>query len=392
MVTFLTFALTAAAYAEPKLVPGSAAITGRINASKGCTGEAQIWISRDSLLLYQAAAMPGASFEFHVMPGPIDVNVTSEAGCIASATARLKANRIENLELALTRPSAVKGRSPAGMGFCPNCGMIGAGGFSTGWVPSPMIMPVGGPWWYPSTMMFTPPSPWLMGPMFPGNGAAWMHGGGAMGKPNVYISAPAGTHVRVSVEAQPGTNLLGAVPAHDTGGWEAEVRAPYSLATDGALLGYLFYDYRFNPQSLQTTDGFCAAREDLIPRLVAELRRAGFEEYELKDFASYWTYKMPYADSYCVYPQDERQLAPIAKLKITPTPASVTRVGFMVVPQTPGWRPPIMASKPAREWTPHYIAANGQVMPFEATRQPAASGKHAITIREWGVGFLRGAN
>lgn len=389
---------------EVKPFAGSGAVVGRVSAAKGCAlGEAQVWVSSGSTLLYQAAVMAGATFEFHVMPGPIEVVATSKEGCFAETRLVARADQVSAVELGMSRlarkseplAKAKKrdGRSPAAM-WCPYCGT------QSNYYSMPMagmpFMPMGMPWWAPYGMMnysnFYYPGPWMnggiYGPMYPGPGGGWMNGGAVMGKPNLYVSAPAGTKLKLRVDFPEEHNLLAAIPLHGKSGWEAEVVAPYRLKAGDASYAYLFYDYRFNAERLQREEGFCVKAEELLGRLASELVRSGFAAYEVKDFKGYWQYKMPRSSDYCVYPQDERQLAGIAPLQASPSPASVTRVGFMVVPQEEGRTALWFQAKPLREWAPHRRDSGGVVVPVSASgRAPAAE---SVQLREWGVGFVRG--
>lgn len=399
----------------PKPFKGSATITGVIqDVPKACEGEMQIWISQSSTLLYQASAMKDASFEFHVMPGPHEVTVISQTGCLFERSVKLRADEVSELRVALKTPSTPKAqaageRKPAqviGGAVCPYCGASGfAGGVGMGGMGMGMgnMGGMGGfgmnPWWSPFGMMnysnFFYPAPWMWGGIYPSfypGPMMWpsVPGGGMMGKPNMYFDGPAGQEIQVQVEMTQDSNWLAAVPMHGTKGWKGKIQGPDQLELNGAKLAYAFYDYRLNPTLLQSQEGFCTAPETLMPKLTSELERAGFSAYEVKDFREYWQLKLPRAPSYCVYPQDERQLSRATKLKITPAPEKVIRIAFMIVPQDTGFTPDYFKQKPRTAWTPHAREAGGVIValdpPATANRTPAS--KTGITVREWGVGFL----
>jgi hypothetical protein len=386
----------AASSAEINLVAGSVAITGRLTQSAQCEdSEAMLWVSTGSTLLYQAAVMKGTTFEFHVMPGPMEVVVSSKSGCLAEERFLAQRGQVKEIQLQLspvTTASAGANRAPASSGYwCPYCGGPGTMGILPQSPPfSPQV-----PWWVSQGNLaysnFYYPAPWMgggiYGPYYPGGGGGWWNGGAMMGKPNLYVSAPEGTKLEIDVGMKPGSNLLAAVPLHGKKGWSAEVLGPYRLKSGDSEQAFLFYDYRFNPKVLQETEGFCTTPEKLLPELTRHLEMAGFEAYEVKDFRDYWSYKMPRANSYCVFPQDERQLSKVATLKISPVPRSVTRVGFMIVPQQQGFEPPMFKSKPTKVWAPH-VLQSGKILPVEKGRDTASSG--SLRIREWGVGFLQG--
>lgn len=374
--------------AEPAtLYPGSAAITGKVKLDTPCAkrapnAEGQIWVSRGKTLLYQAAVMPGASFEFHVTPGPIDLAVTDQSGCYFEKKLEVAAGEKKDLrDVRLTMIDPKSGRSPA-MSGCYTC-MMNAGlpVMSVGAMPVPMAA---GPPWVPYGQFgynnFYFPGPWsnggLVGPMYPGVFPGMNTGGAMMGKPNVYIEAPKGTEVEVKVIPEAGSHLLAAVPIHGSVGWKAKVLGPNQIRSDGARLGFLFYDYRMDPGLLQSEAGFCAPNaKETVVQMAKVLKQSGFTDYEIKDFTVYWDVKLPAKDSYCVYPQDERSLSKVARLEVSPKSAQVTRVGFMVVPATATGRAHFKKD-PVRAWVP------------EKTSTLRAPASKEIRVREWGVGFL----
>ncbi len=269
-------------------------------------------------------------------------------------------------------------------GVCPWCGInnnFGAtpfyGGFGFYGMPSFYQQPYM-PWYSPfggmSYSNFYYPSPWAGGGMdmsfFPGGG----HGG--MGKPNLYISGPAGTLIHVQVQLPKESTLLAAVPIHGANGWTGMLEGNGSISSQGVSYPYFFYDLRMNEDSLQAERGFCVGQDSLISKLTEVLEQKGFKPNEVKDFREYWSVKMPLSQKYCVFPQENLEMDTIAKLQITPAPARVTRVGFMIV-----------IAEGLVQSTRKFTREPSQ--PWKETKDLLASeNTQGIQIREWGVGFV----
>ncbi len=365
------------------LIPGASAIHGRVEGKSVCArGENQVWISRGKELLYQATVPAGSTFEFYVRPGPHDIVLTTESGCMAEVHVETRQGEVSEVVLApreLADHRKSQGRSPANSGMCVHCGMMNGG-----MAVSPFASPFpAGPLWVPYGMMSYPnfysPGPWMNGGFnaaaYPGFPGGWHHGGAVAGKPNVYIHGPPGTSFKFRVVPQGKTHLLASVPAHGKRGWTAKQNSSGDggIHSESAELAYLFYDYRFEPGRLQGEEGFCTDRTSLMPRLEQTMSEAGFTPNEIEDFHEYWSIKMPAAKSFCVFPQDERVLESIAHLEVRPVPLYSKRVVFIIVPNDS--TAPLLKQPPLRAWVPKK----------QVERIPASNG---LGIHEWGVGFL----
>lgn len=273
-------------------------------------------------------------------------------------------------------------------GYCPTCvGAVPAQAM-TPWGVSPPYywntgpMMFGGfygpaPWSYvpqPPAYYSAPvsyPSPGIIPGYFPGGGGFFA------AKPNLYLLGAVGTDVSVKVKfVEEGANWLAAVPVHGEQGWRVTLAERNKLRSGDVTYGYLYSDYRAYGRVLQDQEGFCAPKEDIISKIALEMKRAGFSGRELADFMEYWSVKFPQSESYCVYPQDDRQLEKIASLEINPKPVAMRRVIFLVQVQE-GLRKNggKFTKAPKRPWNP---------VPL---RVPAAESRE-IVAREWGVGFL----
>ena len=272
-------------------------------------------------------------------------------------------------------------------GFCPTCGYG---------VTPPGIMPWGIPapdYWNTGPMMFAnfyAPAPWSYAPspsmypsmshqspgvvpgFFPGNGGFFA------AKPNLYVLGPDGAQVNVKLRlVEEGANWLVAVPTHGAQGWQATLTNGDRVRVNGVSYGYLYSDYRAYGKPLQDAEGFCAPKNLVLRRMATEMKMAGFTEREIAHFLEYWTVKLPQSESFCVYPQDERQLDQIAVLEITPKPAVVRRLLFLVqVKEGLRKNGGKVTQAPRRVWRPPPL------------RMPAAMDTQAVVVHEWGVGFL----
>lgn len=278
-------------------------------------------------------------------------------------------------------------------GYCTTCGQgnqFGQMPFygTTGNYLTPSFFPSHYPWWAGYGAMsysnFYYPGAWknngIDGAMYPG------HGGGFAAKPNLYVSGPSGTDVKVRVNLAQDSQMLIAVPGHGLTGWAAKISDGDRLSSKGASYDFLYYDYRFNEKKMQDTAGFCTEREGLIPKMADGLKAAGFTTPEIEDFREHWSVKIPPADRYCVFPQDSRFLDRVAPLSIEPKPASVTRFLFVVVLDETFalGRATSFNKAPKKTWD---YAAKAEP---KRDRAPASALANGIAVREWGVGFLQG--
>jgi hypothetical protein len=377
-------------------------VIASVSASDECKADAnEIWVSSRRTLLYQGDIPAGGSAEFHVMPGRTTLTVTGEHGCFAETELDAQPGRVNEvrLELALAKEARrlgeleraskkKRGRAPAQFyqygGICPTCGQSFNNYGALPYFYAPMS-------YYPSWGSFGA----LSYPNFYSPGAwsgyglssfAYPYAGNlGVGKPNVYLSGPTGTVVKLKVAYPDASHALAAIPEHGDAGWSAKLESDGAVSERGAIYHYLHYDYRANASELQSARGFCAEREDLVPRLAQALSERGFTDEAIRDFRQYWSIKLPPGSQFCVFPQEERELARIAPLDVQPRPARIARELFVVIPKealgtasAAGFsRPPEVAWK-ASERTP---AAEGKTVKKD---EDDAEG---VTLREWGVAF-----
>jgi hypothetical protein len=233
------------------------------------------------------------------------------------------------------------------------------------------------PWYTPFGAMgysnFYSPSPWIGGGMnmgyFPGGGH------GAMGKPNLYISGPAGAQISVQIKLARESTLLAAVPIYGANGWTGTLQKNGTIQSQDVTYPYFFYDLRMDETSLQSEAGFCVSQDKLIQKLAEVLQEKGFRPNEVRDFQEYWSVKMPPSEKYCVFPQENDEMDTLAKLQISPSPDKVTRIGFMIVVAEG-----IVQS--SRKFT------QVPTKPWKVGQQSPSKSSSSLEIREWGVGFV----
>ncbi len=272
--------------------------------------------------------------------------------------------------------------------YCPTCAMM-SNYWNTPFSPSFMNNSNMGinqqsPWWSPYGMysynnFYMPSMGWNNysnhGWYYPGSGQV------NMGKPNIYFSVNKDTDVHLKLKFQKNANFLAAVPSHGTSGWNFKVQKEGAILHDGGTYKYAFYDFRLHSDELQDTAGFCVPMENLMEKLTDALTRKGFKENEVRDFSEYWAVKMPTADSYCVYPQENKVVEKVSSYEITPKPSKVERLFFIIVPNHKEYQKVANNGKFSKEPTKSWLAK-------PSADRATASEPSGLEVREWGVGFL----
>lgn len=76
-------------------------IFGELKAEPSCGAENQVWVSKDSLLIYQTEVPSQGTFEFYLTPGKYNVTATSNKGCIDESELEVKKGQRVQLVLKL---------------------------------------------------------------------------------------------------------------------------------------------------------------------------------------------------------------------------------------------------------------------------------------------------
>ena len=229
------------------------------------------------------------------------------------------------------------------------------------------------PWWSPYSMQrysnYNTPAPWMN---FGMNGSYYPshHGGGMAGKPNVYIYGKAGTKFNLTFKFSKKSILLSTVPSYEKK-WSGVITGD-GILHDNAFYRYFYYDYGLDINELQWTSGSCVSEKKLMEYLNTKLLESGFHQREIHDFNEFWSYKIPEAKSYCVYPQGKKELDKVAKINTNPE-ADINRLTFFIVPQN---------KIPKASDRPFFIPPRKK---WEAT---STKKENDILINEWGVAWL----
>lgn len=208
------------------------------------------------------------------------------------------------------------------------------------------------------------------------------HGGGFAGKPNIYVSAPDGVSLLVTVSTSEDSNLLLTVPAYE-GGWKAAIKGNKFIIED-VFHDYLFYDIRFDEQLFSAETGFCGNRKMVIEEMMTSLQSLAFKPHEIKDFYDYWSIKLPRSENYCVFPQLNEENDKAYKLQISSSDnakISITRVTFMV---TTG---EAIRGKSKQKF---YRRPKNHTAYLEKIKSLSSQAKEKIWVREWAVAFTAG--
>ena len=79
---------------------------------------------------------------------------------------------------------------------------------------------------------------------------------------------------------------------------------------------------------MQYQAGWCSEHGSTVKSMADELKVLGFSTQAIKDFNDHWNEKLPKVDTWCVYPQYNRQLDKILPVKLSPIMPFI-RVGFV---------------------------------------------------------------
>jgi len=394
LMTLVALIACAASSGEAR---AEAIIAGTVEAKEDCAHTPmETWLSSGQTLLYQVEIPQHGSFEFHVNSGKYDLVAVGADGCLGEAEVEARQNDTRRITLKPTKTSpktSARKNSlldwilPAAFASdCPNCGL---GGSAASNITDESDRT---PWWviygntsYPS---FDRPGPWVEngidGTNFPEKGELFAL------RPVLYVNGPDDTSLKIRVRLSDSTHWLAAIPEHGEKAWSGTIRNN-QFKTQEATYSSVFYDYRAAQKQFQDSRGFCADQDNLLPRLKQALKDTGFKKNEIQDFSSYWNYKIPPSERYCVYPQSTQELEPAVHLDIEPKPASVTQLLLIVqVGENLDGKGKFRRA-PVATWQP--TNPNPQ---DPRHREPAANKGPVppapIEIREWGMGFLEGVS
>lgn len=239
------------------------------------------------------------------------------------------------------------------------------------------MIPTQAPWWSPygnyNYSNFYRPGAWynhgLSNHYYPGQGNM------VAGKPNLYFHGVE-KDLRFVINFNNKANMLASAPIHNEDGWMLK-KDRNKIVVNGNKYDYLYYDYKLDSHSLQSSRGFCGDRHSVFKKMVSALNEMKFKDKEVTDFEDYWSVKLP-KGNFCVYPQSHDELQQIAQWNSSHAPGFFKRVLFVVVPEA------ILGTKyaanfknrPSQGWNP----ISG------VYRHPSST--NPLQVHEWGIAFL----
>lgn len=383
LLCFFSFLILVSLQETGSAKEGRLSLSGRLNPEPSCGDSAlMIFLSQESTLIQQLEVPPKGTFNFEVNPGRYTLAYTNHKDCVGRESVDVKLGASSKVEL----KAASWKRLPAAE-LTANCACVQAAGCPCGvggyGIPN-YIYPSWQPWWvrysafYPN---FFYPGPWsyfgLHRGFFPG------HGNVGIAKPNLYLYGRDGTTATVELElnSKVRTTWLASAPDYDAG-WIVKLKNQNVVEVDGTGYRYLYYDLRADDTPFQATKGFCAERNEAIEKMSKILSQMGFIKTEIADFEDHWRVKMPPRDV-CVFPQANSEMDRIAKLKIQPMQAQVTRLLFVVAYKDgmAAGRTGKFRELPQAEWK------HQDHLPSKNRRELASKDSSKLVAREWGVAF-----
>lgn len=187
-------------------------------------------------------------------------------------------------------------------------------------------------------------------------------------------------------EVSSGSSMLLASPALTDDGWNVSLQSNQA-SVEKITYASLTTSYQVDENQLQTADGFCDARENIVARMSDYLKQSGFSAGAVSSFADRWAKRIPANPQFCAYPQGEAQIA-----KIVTNRSSVAlenrRLWFVLVPvvdaATAKVRP---VGTAVAKWTAKPGADSFKVVK-SAPKVRAIANDPELLSEEIGIGFL----
>lgn len=204
----------------------------------------------------------------------------------------------------------------------------------------------------------------------------------------ISFSAKSASDVSLALQFASGNNLLTAVPAHDTKGWQAKVGTDGKLQIEKNTEDDLSYGAQVDDKALQFTDGFCDGREQILGRMADYLNASGFSEGAIQRMKNRWADHLPRNPTLCAYPQKEEQISKAITYKTSPT-VEANRLWFILIPQVDE---AYLKVKPAPKNMVAYIQKPKTDALAAAKKSPkqrkVANETAGLAAEECGVGFV----
>ena len=134
-------------------------------------------------------------------------------------------------------------------------------------------------------------------------------------KPNIYLYPTETTSLSVKLEFPMGGYLTTSIPEYKDG-WSVTVDPSGKI---NGKFDYLFYESR-NQDVCNYTSGWCISRDSLRIFFTNNMKEAGFNERETKDFTEYWIPRLTDFPYYMVYPLFTDDINKVIRLNIQKLP------------------------------------------------------------------------
>lgn len=134
-------------------------------------------------------------------------------------------------------------------------------------------------------------------------------GSGSLVVKNAEIRFNAKSDATVSLNLEPtsGNDVLSSAPALNTG-WNLQIGKDGSLFVGGLLRGSVSYEAQVNEALMQSEEGFCAPRGQIMGRLEEYLRESGHSDRVVSAFHDAWNDRLPNVSEFCAYPQGSDEI------------------------------------------------------------------------------------
>ncbi len=149
--------------------------------------------------------------------------------------------------------------------------------------------------------------------------------GAVLRKPNIYLYPKKLVNLTITIEFPNGGYLMQTIPQYQDG-WHVTVE-PNGLINN--RYRFLFYEGRA-PDRYQYQAGWVVAGDSLFAFFSNNLKASGFSEAEIKDFIDYWIPILESDTSYAIYPQYQKDLEPIVRLKFSIPPTNLRRLIYVL--------------------------------------------------------------
>lgn len=302
-------------------------LSGEIQIKNECRDDLyHFWVSDGSTQLFSLDVTGNSTFTFNLSSGKYRLTIISKSGCYGYEDVSL--NKDKFLKLTLKKEK----RLPTNVGTIFPWGLNSNQCWSCAFRPiSTPYYPVNTPWWntysqlsYTNSQMPTAWNRWgIDKSYFPSSG----HVG--FGKPQLYHNIRReNAWVQIKIDDE---KIIGSIPKIQNDS-KIKLLKNGRFQTEGKTYPYLFYDFSADESHLQLKDGFCGDRIEILNKMTKYLESLGFPENSTKDFSNYWQLKLPKANSYCAYPQEDQHLQNTAIITSNHN-YKLVRCNFLVVLQ-----------------------------------------------------------